>query len=150
MSPKDRFKLILSVYLILISDDKTLLLKRANTGYQDGNYGLVAGHVDGNEPASEAVCREVFEESGLKLDPSKVQLVHSMHRIESDERFDLFFTVNSWSGEPYNKEPAKSDGIEWFPLSQLPPNTIPYIKQALECYQNGIIYSEFGWDAARS
>ena len=47
--PEKRFKLILSVYLILVKDGKTLLLRRTNTGYEDGNYGLVAGHVDGNE-----------------------------------------------------------------------------------------------------
>ncbi len=146
MLPKDRFKLILSVYIILDRDGKTLLLKRANTGYQDGNYGLVAGHVDGNEPASRAICREVYEESGLKLDPLKVKLVHAMHRIEEDERFDLFFSIDRWDGESYNKELNKSDGIDWFPFDDLPNNTIPYIRQALDCYRSGIIYSEYGWN----
>jgi ADP-ribose pyrophosphatase YjhB (NUDIX family) len=145
MLSEDRFKLILSVYIILVKDGKTLLLKRANTGYQDGNYGLVAGHVDGKEPATEAVCREVFEESGLKLDPAKVRLVHAMHRIESDERFDLFFTIDKWRGEPYNKEPDKSDSLDWFPIDDLPDNTIPYIRQVLECFQSGTTYSEYGW-----
>lgn len=49
ISPDQRFKLILSVYLIFERDGKVLLLKRQNTGYEDGNYGLVAGHADGNE-----------------------------------------------------------------------------------------------------
>lgn len=146
MSPQERFKLILSVYIILVKDSETLLLRRANTGYEDGNYGLVSGHADGNEAATSAVCREVFEESGLKLSPKDVRFVHLMHRIGNDERIDVFFTVDQWEGEPFNKEPDKCDELDWFPLDQLPSNTIPYIRQALECYRKGIYYSEHGWD----
>ena len=36
------FKLISTVYLLLRRDDELLLLRRANTGYQDGKYSLVA------------------------------------------------------------------------------------------------------------
>ena len=36
------FKLISTVYLLLRRDDELLLLRRANTGYQDGRYSLVA------------------------------------------------------------------------------------------------------------
>lgn len=145
MKPSERFKLILSVYLILVKDGKTLLLRRANTGYEDGNYGLVAGHADGNEAATDALCREVLEESRLRLNPKEVRFVHLMHRVGDDERIDVFFTVDNWEGEPINNEPEKCDDLSWFPLNQLPNNTIPYIKQALYCYQEGTTYSEFGW-----
>ena len=146
MKPSERFKLILSVYLILVKDGKTLLLRRANTGYEDGNYGLVAGHADGNEAATDALCREVLEESCLRLNPKEVRFVHLMHRVGDDERIDVFFTVDNWEGEPINNEPDKCDDLSWFPLNQLPNNTIPYIKQALDCYQEGTTYSEFGWN----
>lgn len=46
---KERYKFISAVYLLLIKENQILLLKRANTGYEDGNYSLVAGHIDGNE-----------------------------------------------------------------------------------------------------
>ena len=49
---KERFKLIVDVHLLLIKDGKIVLLKRANTGYEDGKYGLIAGHADGNETAT--------------------------------------------------------------------------------------------------
>lgn len=57
--------MIVSVYLILVKDGKVLLLRRANTGYEDGNYGLVAGHLDGDESATTGMVREASEESGL-------------------------------------------------------------------------------------
>lgn len=143
--PEKRFKLILSVYLILVRDGKTLLLRRQNTGYEDGNYGLVSGHADGNESARAATCREVLEEVGLKLNEDDLKFVHLMHRISNDERIDAFFTIDKWEGEPKNTEPKKCDDLSWFPLDGLPKNTIPYIRQAIECFQKDTIYSERGW-----
>ncbi len=143
--PEKRFKLILSVYLIFERDGKVLLLKRQNTGYEDGNYGLVAGHADGDEPARSAATREALEESGIKLDPEKLVPIHFMHRKQKDERFDIFFKVAEWVGEPINTEPEKCSELAWFDWDKLPSNTIPYIKQALESVREGKIYSQFGW-----
>lgn len=145
ISPEKRFKLILSIYLIAIKDGKVLLLRRQNTGYEDGNYGLVAGHADGDERATVATCREVAEESGLIIQPEDLEFAHVMHRRQDDERIDLFYTAKKWQGEPKNMEPDKCDDLSWFPLTNLPANIIPYIKQAIELSQRGIRYSEFGW-----
>jgi 8-oxo-dGTP diphosphatase len=53
--------------------------------------------------------------------------------------------VRQWSGEIVNNEPHKCDELAWYPVINLPPNTIPYVRHAIECFQNGISYSEFGW-----
>ena len=143
--PEKRFKLILSVYLIFIKDGKVLLLRRQNTGYEDGNYGLVAGHADGNESARDAACREALEEAGVRLNANDLVPAHFMHRRQADERFDVFFKAGEWQGEIKNTEPEKCDDLSWFPLDDLPANTIPYIRQALECIQKSKVYSQFGW-----
>ncbi len=146
VDPNTRFKLILSVYLFFIKDGKILLLRRANTGYEDGNYGVPSGHADGGEPAKEAACREGLEEANVKVDPKTIKPAHFMHRHQEDERFDAFFAVEEWEGEPTNSEPEKCDDLSWFPLDNLPDNTIPYVRQAIERYQKGEPYSEFGWE----
>jgi 8-oxo-dGTP diphosphatase len=143
--PEKRFKLILSVYIIPLRDGNTLLLRRQNTGYEDGKYGLVSGHADGGETAREGACREAYEESGLEIKPDDLVFSHLMHRHQDDERVDVFFKVNKWQGEPKNMEPDKCDDLSWFGLDNLPGNTIPYIRQALEKVQQSIPYSEFGW-----
>ena len=142
---KERFKLIASVYLLFVKDGKILLLRRANTGYEDGNYGLVAGHLDANESLTHAAIREAKEESGVDLESRNLAVKTTMHRRQDDERVDFFFEVRDWTGEPVNAEPEKCDDLSWFPLDQLPTNTIPYIKQAIDYYKKGIFYSEFGW-----
>lgn len=147
MIPADKFKLITCVYLLLIKDGKILLSRRFNTGYKDGNYSLVAGHHDGGETIREAMVREAAEEAGIKINKDDLELVLTMHRWCGDhERIDLFFTVKTWEGEITNQEPHKCDDLSWFPLDQLPVNTVSCIRTAVDCYQRGIGYCEFGWD----
>jgi 8-oxo-dGTP diphosphatase len=141
----ERHKIIASVYMLFVRDGKILLLRRCNTEYEDGNYGLVAGHLDAHESLTAAAIREAKEESGVDIDANDLEVKTTMHRRQSDERVDFFFEVKKWTNEPINTEPDKCDDLSWFPLDDLPPNTIPYIRQAIECYQKGILYSEFGW-----
>ena len=144
-----RFRLIPEVYLLLLDRDRILLLRRCRTGYEDGNYGLVAGHVDGNEPASTAMVREAAEEAGVTIAPAALELCHVMHRRSDRESVGFFFRCRSWSGEPYNREPHKCDDLRWFPTAALPGNTIPYIRRAITLSLAGRPYSEFGWQAPR-
>lgn len=146
MQTKERFKLIPEVYLIFVKDGRILLLRRFKTGYEDGNYSMVAGHVDGNETMREAIARESKEEANITIDPLKMEYVLTMHRWCGDhERIGLYFTIDKWEGEIKNAEPNKCDDISWFPLDELPESTIPYIKTAIDCYKSGIKYCEFGW-----
>jgi len=142
---KKRFTYIGSVYLILIHNGQVLLSRRFNTGYEDGKYGLVAGHMDGNESPTTAMIREAREEVGLKLQARDLQMVHVMHRKQEDERIDFFFTASKWEGEPINTEPNRCDELSWFLLSKLPENIIPFIRLALTHFKNKETYSEFGW-----
>ena len=143
---KERFKLIPSVYIILIKGNDILLLRRFNTGYEDGKYGLVAGHADGGETMTNAMIREAKEEAGIDLSLSNLSLALTMHRWCGDhERIDLFFVANKWGGDIKNMEPNKCDDLSWFPIRKLPENTIPYIKVAIDCYERGDKYVEFGW-----
>jgi 8-oxo-dGTP diphosphatase len=146
MANKERFKLIPSIYLILIKDNQVLLLRRFQTGYEDGNYGLPAGHADGGEAMKEAMAREALEEIGIRINRNDLELVLTMHRWCGDhERMDLFFTIKNWEQEIKNMEPEKCDDLSWFSLDNLPKNLIPYIGNAIDCYKKGIRYCEFGW-----
>ena len=140
-----RFRLIPEVYLLLLDRDRILMLRRYRTGYEDGNYGLVAGHIDGNEAASAAAIREAAEEAGVAIAAGSLELCHVLHRLSDRESVGFFFRCRRWSGAPYNREPHKCDDLRWFPTVALPGNTIPYIRQAITLGLAGRPYSEFGW-----
>lgn len=144
--PKERFKIIPTVYLILLKDNRILLLRRYNTGFHDGDYSFPAGHLDGNETLIQTMIREAKEEIGVELGAEDLKLVHVFHRKEpKEERINFFFTAERWSGEPKIMEPHKCNEISWFEVDNLPANVIPYIKQAIDCFKNKIFYSEIGW-----
>ena len=140
-----RFKQITSIYLILVRKNKILLLRRVNTGYEDGKYGLPSGHLEKDESITDGLKREVKEEIGVDINTKDLKLVHAMHRKEKDIRVDFFFEVSKYNGIPINNEPEKCDDLKWFPQDKLPANTVPYVKTAIKNFLEKIIYSEVGW-----
>lgn len=141
-----RFKLVPTSHLILIKDGKILLLRRFNTGYEDGNYSVVAGHLDGNETFIQAMVREAKEEAGIDIKLEDLEVVHIMHRkCPNEERIDFFIQAKSWDGEPKIMESHKCDDLDWFKPNKLPNNMIPYVRQAINCIRNNVLYSEHGW-----
>jgi 8-oxo-dGTP diphosphatase len=141
-----RAKFAVAVHIFLVQNGEVLLLRRYNTGYEDGKYSVVAGHIDGAETVRQASSREAEEEVGINIKPQDLRVVEIMHRKSEDERVDFFLEAKKWSGELKNREPDKCDQVAWFPLDELPENTIPYIKRALSNYRQGIWFEEYGWE----
>ena len=135
-----------TVHLFLIRDGRVLLLRRFNTGYRDGCYSVVAGHLDGGEPVVDAMVREAREEVGIAVAPRDLRVVGVMHRREGDERIDFFLTTETWRGEVVNAEPEKCDELAWFPLDRLPDNIVPYVARAIANYRRGVWFDSFGWE----
>lgn len=57
-----RVRLPVAVHTFLLRSGSVLLLRRCNTGFEDGNYGLVGGHLEGGESVTQAAIRECREE----------------------------------------------------------------------------------------
>ncbi len=141
-----RAKFPVTVHMFFVREGRILLIRRFQTGYMDGHYSLPAGHLDGGERLRMAAAREAREEVGVEIKPEKVSFAGVFHRSEGDERVDFFLHVLEWSGEPFNAEPGKCDGILWAAMNSLPENTIPYVRKAIENFQAGVRFEEFGWD----
>lgn len=141
----ERFRLFSTVHLFFFRGHEVLLLRRQNTGYEDGKYSVVAGHLDGGEEVKAAAIREAREEAGVEIAAGDLEVVGVMHRKSNDERIDFFLRVHTWSGQVSNQEPDKCDHLAWFNVDHLPENVIPYVRRALENYRAGRWFDSYGW-----
>jgi len=140
-----RARFPVTVHLLFFREDQVLLIRRFNTGYRDGEYSVPAGHLDGNETVIAAAAREAGEEIGVQIEAGEMAFSSVMHRNEGDERVDFFVHVRKWHGEPVNAETDKCDELRWTEVNDLPMNTIPYVRQAIQNHLNRVKFDEFGW-----
>lgn len=131
-----------AAYLLLLRDDaagdraEVLLHLRRSTGYRDGHWALVAGHVEHGESVAEAAVREAAEEAGVSVAPAALEPLCTMHRTlrgggPIEQRADFFFATRTWTGEPRIMEPAKAAGMRFFALSALPAPLVPHERRVL-------------------
>ena len=131
-----------AVHLILTNDrDECLFLRRFNTGYKDGEYGLVSGHVETGEDLNTAMIREAREEAGITLSPDDLEVVGIIPLLPNSY-VSFFLHADTWSGNVKNMEPHKCDDMRWLELHALPDNTVFYVRQALENYLEDKWFSE--------
>lgn len=135
------------VLILLIRDDHVLLAERANTGYADGQWNLPSGKLEAGEDLITSVIRETREEIAINLDRDDVEMVTSVHYLnpEGHARVGFFFRAHRWHGDPRNAEPHKCAQIAWFPLDQLPANTVPYTQAGIELFRRGEHFGLQGW-----
>ncbi len=134
-----------AVHIFLLRDDRVLMLRRSNTGYEDGRLSVVAGHVEPGESVLEAAVRETREEVDIDLALGDLRVVGVMHRLAEQGRVDFFLASDVGRTEPQNAEPLKCSQLLWAPLAQPPSDTIPYIRVALENFRAGRWFQQFGW-----
>lgn len=142
---KEEFQVTPIVYIVLIRDDKILLIKRGRGRY-DGFWSLPAGHVDEGENARQTAAREAHEELGIDIEPSSLDFAHLLHVKDTDgQRMIVSLRPKTWEGEPANMEPHKHSEVRWFPLIALPDNMPPYTKGTIVDISSGVNFRESNW-----
>ena len=145
MEHKQRHMVRAAVYIIFERDNKTLLLRRHNTGYRDGKYTLPAGHVEPNETFVQTCIREIKEEVCLDVQPEDLELVHVMQRHEKGVNvIDYYFLAKKWTGEPKLGEPHKADDLQWLTVNEIKEHAIHYVDKALKHVAEHVLFSHDG------
>lgn len=135
-----------AVFVYLERDGQVLMQRRFNTGWEDGKYTLVSGHIEQGERVVEAAVREAKEEAGITVLEEDFTIVHVMHNKVDSQYVNFFLKADKWEGEPRNMEEDKCDDLQWFSKDSIPDNTIYFVKEYLEEIQySGKIFSEFGF-----
>jgi 8-oxo-dGTP diphosphatase len=141
-----RFQVVPAAYVVFLRDGtngtEVLLHLRQNTGYMDGHWATIAGHVEAGESVLAAAARESYEEVGVAIAEADLVPLTVMQRTQNngdpiEERVDFMFTCRSWIGEPRRVEADKSAELDWFPLSDLPLPVVPHELLVLEKLASG-------------
>ncbi len=140
-----RLKLPVVAHVFLVRDETVLLARRADTGFEDGNYGPVGGHLEPGESVFAAAVRECREEVGVELEPTALEVVGVTHYTSpTGDGIDFFLRATRWAGEP--TVTSECDDLRWCALDALPSNTIPFVRRALEHHLvAGVWFDETGW-----
>jgi 8-oxo-dGTP pyrophosphatase MutT (NUDIX family) len=133
-----------AAHVILRKDGKIAFVLRQNTGWGDGDYGLLSGKVNHGESYLRAAVREAKEEAGIDIKPSGLKHVLTVHRKSDLLWVDVCFEATKWRGEAYNAEPDKHAELVWLDPNDLPDNVVPPIRFYLEQIAAGNHYAEYG------
>jgi len=137
---------------MILRQDKILLIKRAGSlPLWPGYWQCPAGKMEGDESPRACSIREIFEEIGLKINPTLGTVVAvNTKRLDRPSQayrdINFFFVATEFDGEPVNQEPHLHDAMDWFDLNNLPDSMIPSVKFGIEQYRRGESYGEFGYE----
>lgn len=140
---------IVGVHLHLQDEKGRILLGRRHpdSSFAPGSWHFLAGHCE-REPAVDGLLREAEEEAGLTIAPEDVELVHTVHHVDSPgarPRVALIFQASAWMGTPQVLEPDRTVEWRWFSPQELPDEVVPYARVAIDGIRLGRPYSEHGW-----
>lgn len=140
-----RFRACAAVCLVLKRENEILISLRQNTGYRDGEWGLVSGHVEEGEGIIDAIIRETKEEADIEVERNDLKVVHVIYSRDVRDDFsyiNFFVTCEKYSGEIRNAEPYKCGGLRFCKYNKLPINTVDMVKIALKNIEKGILFTE--------
>ena len=140
---------IVGVHLHLHDERGRFLLglRHPRSTFAPSTWHFLAGHCE-REAAIARLVREAKEEAGLTIAPEDVQLVHTVHIVDSPNaqpRIGLVFQARSWAGNPEVLEPDRCVEWRWWNPQDLPAEVVPYTRQAIDGILDGRRYSEMGW-----
>ena len=135
----------LTVEVIIQRGDKVYMIRRQNTGYMDGYYAFVGGHIEQGESLKQAGIREAKEECGIDIKEEDMELICGIRNGERENYFNFFYRVTKFDGEPKNLEEGKCDKTICVDIDDIPENTIPNGKRAVYNYLNNIKIDEYNF-----
>jgi 8-oxo-dGTP diphosphatase len=111
---------MVGVAVIVVREGKVLLGKRKNA-HGAGTWALPGGHLEFNESIEACARREVFEETGLKIDNIRFgPFTNDIFKKEKKHYVTLFVVAADAQGLVALKEPSKCEKWEWFDWGALP------------------------------
>jgi len=134
---------------VMVLRDKQVLLgkrhddpaKASSELHGEGTWTMPGGKLDYQEDLNDGMYREVVEETGIKIDKNKLELISLTNNVVHDAHFvTIGFLCQEFRGEPRIMEPDEIIEWQWFDLDKLPIPLYSASYQILMNYINKKIY----------
>ena len=109
------------VAAIVLEDGRVLLVRRGNEPAR-GRWSLPGGVIELGERAKEAVVREVFEETGVEVEPLRIAAIYDAITRDEAGRVRFHYVLLEYLCRPLRGEPKPSSDVldaRWFRLGEL-------------------------------
>ena len=124
----------LGVGVFLVRPDGSFLIGHRVSAHGYDTWGLVGGHVEFGESPEETAKREVYEETGLRIDSVEFAgYANSIFQNNNRHYVTLFFMARiAQSTDPRVCEPDTTDIWKYVTLETLPPNLLQSLSDYIE------------------
>ena len=116
----------------IVIGNQILLIQRRHAP-EALHWGLPGGKVEWLEPVTAAVAREVLEELGIAIQPTRLLcLCDQIDPAAGTHWLAPVYLVDAYAGEPRVMEPDKHAALGWFALDALPEPLTAATRMALD------------------
>ena len=127
------------IHSLIINNGKLLILKRIKNTYEGGLWDLPGGTLEDGEDLSSGVKREVFEETGLKIENPGLFYYSSNIDVKKNKQFVtiIFIAKLDYDNQIVTIDPNEHSQSEWIePSNILNYQTVGYLKPCIDYYIN--------------
>jgi len=118
----------IGVGIMILKDNKVLLGKRHpdpkkadSELHGEDSWTMPGGKLDFQEELEDAACREVLEETGIRVNKEKLEIISVTNDMTKEAHFvTIGFLCKDFEGEPKIIEPDEITEWRWFDLNNLP------------------------------
>lgn len=113
---------------LVVRANKLLLVKRSETSQVEaGKWGMPGGYLDRDESASQAVVREIMEETGYESEIVSLFRIVDRPRMKGDDRQNVEFIYLVRAYQQLRESDDEIAEVRWFDLDSLPhPNEVAF------------------------
>lgn len=110
-------------------------LRASSALHGEGTWTMPGGKLDFQEELEDCAFREAYEETGIKINKNKLEVISLTNNIVEDAHFvTIGFLCRDFKGEPKVIEPDEIVEWKWFPLKKLPQPIFLPSRGILESY----------------
>ncbi|MEX0935144.1 MAG: NUDIX domain-containing protein [Candidatus Paceibacterota bacterium] len=129
------------VGIMIKKGNSVLLGHRKARKEKTESWTFPGGAVDYGETCHDAAVREMYEETGLKVNSlSFIGLIDDFDGAGHEHWITVNFLCEDFSGELEVKEPHKIEGWHWRDLDEMPDGLWGPCKGTIKCFKSNEMY----------